>query len=506
MKNFRTFLMMLALVGLSVGANAQNYQTVNSTVTTTFIGNDNQQAESIRIDSSFVYLGDSIFYPFYNIQQSDYNCYLPFSYSWIGKKVIIQPDGYNYFINRENDTIKMNTLAQLNENWVAYETPNIIIIAEVTKHDTLSFLGQIDSAKTISFTAYDQNMIAISHPVNNKTIIISENFGLLKTINFALFSQNTTSEQKLQTYDLLGMSYPAIGFVNLTWREIYDFEIGDEIHIVAGTGQSDMVTIRYDYKIKYIYLNKTIFPDSIIYVIDIEMEDIYSAGSYHNSRRYTHDTITVINKSGSILDSLLSGEIINEGKLYFFPQYGLSDVRIEVGDVIKKTLLAHPAIRENCQGNKDSCWKICDRYMEQVYRTLPHYLKGLGGPYYDWWDFEHGEYRELQYYKKGNITWGTPLSIDTSSSSINSIKGNNNFVRVYPNPTNGQLTIECRDGACPVSTEEYIIYSVMGQVVMRGALPCRDAMHCVSTINVESLANGMYYLKIADRVVKFLKE
>jgi hypothetical protein len=110
------------------------------------------------------------------------------------------------------------------------------------------------------------------------------------------------------------------------------------------------------------------------------------------------------------------------------------------------------------------------------------------------------------YFSGGTGTYLLDVQITRiQTTGIDNIEFNNQ-ISIYPNPTSGQLTIECRDGACPVSTEEYIIYSIMGQVIMRGALPCRDTMHCVSTINVESLANGMYYLKIADRVIKFVKE
>ena len=66
--------------------------------------------------------------------------------------------------------------------------------------------------------------------------------------------------------------------------------------------------------------------------------------------------------------------------------------------------------------------------------------------------------------------------------NIKELQNTNYELRVYPTPTNGQITIECRDGACPVSTEEYIIYSVMGQVVMCGALTCRDAACHVPTL------------------------
>ena len=88
------------------------------------------------------------------------------------------------------------------------------------------------------------------------------------------------------------------------------------------------------------------------------------------------------------------------------------------------------------------------------------------------------------------------------------IVGANNYspMRVYPNPTTGQLTIECRDAINRVSTGEYTIYNIMGQVVMQGTLSCRDVARNVSTtVDVESLAKGMYYLKIEGKTVKVIK-
>ena len=80
-------------------------------------------------------------------------------------------------------------------------------------------------------------------------------------------------------------------------------------------------------------------------------------------------------------------------------------------------------------------------------------------------------------------------------------------IYVYPNPAGSQLIVDYgRDGACPVPTGEYQIFSVVGQVVMEGVLPCRDAINCVSTISVESLVNGMYFLKIGGKTVRFVKE
>ena len=74
-------------------------------------------------------------------------------------------------------------------------------------------------------------------------------------------------------------------------------------------------------------------------------------------------------------------------------------------------------------------------------------------------------------------------------------------LRVYPNPTNGQLRIECRDGACPVPTE-IEIYSVVGQLLQSKIINLQSEI----LIDISHLANGIYFLKINNKVVRFVKE
>ena len=72
-------------------------------------------------------------------------------------------------------------------------------------------------------------------------------------------------------------------------------------------------------------------------------------------------------------------------------------------------------------------------------------------------------------------------------------------VAVYPNPANNQLLItnyELRNNAA-----DYSIYNIMGQMLMQGTLQGETTI-----LNVEPLAKGIYYLKIADEAIKFIKE
>jgi hypothetical protein len=70
-------------------------------------------------------------------------------------------------------------------------------------------------------------------------------------------------------------------------------------------------------------------------------------------------------------------------------------------------------------------------------------------------------------------------------------------VQVFPNPVSDELQVKL-----PVENDaKYSIYNVMGNIVMQGKLSDE-----ISIINVASLASGIYYLKISEQTIKFVKE
>jgi len=72
-------------------------------------------------------------------------------------------------------------------------------------------------------------------------------------------------------------------------------------------------------------------------------------------------------------------------------------------------------------------------------------------------------------------------------------------VQVFPNPTSGQLHLRSYELQ---ENTEYQIYSVVGQLLQSEIVNLQSEIE----IDVSHLANGMYFLKIGNKVVKFIKE
>ena len=207
---------------------AQNYQTVYPD-RVAYFSNASGNIKCIRIDT-VTWMG---LIPFKNIQENGLACYTPYGPSWIGEGVGVT-DSEDHFCNKENQTITIKTNALLNESWTAYNLQDStkIVATVIDMGITPSYLGLRDWIKEIGFQAYSRNMIPKDHPVNEMTIIISENYGFFKTLNFYLFPDIETefSTDHLEEYELVGLSDPQVGIQNLTWFDVYDFQPGDEIH------------------------------------------------------------------------------------------------------------------------------------------------------------------------------------------------------------------------------------------------------------------------------------
>ena len=84
-----------------------------------------------------------------------------------------------------------------------------------------------------------------------------------------------------------------------------------------------------------------------------------------------------------------------------------------------------------------------------------------------------------------------------TTTSISEKKKQNSDEKVYPNPTKGQLTINNEQ----LTIEKIEIYDVVGQLLVSKIVNLQSEI----IIDVSHLANGMYFLKVDNKVVKIIK-
>jgi hypothetical protein len=385
---------------------AYDYQTVYPDKIALY-ENEDGLIQSMKIEKNETEANRFIYYPLETIRRVEANCYTPKGDSWTGKKIIISA-GWNFFFNEDGDTIKIKTDAGLNESWIAYNVGAISVEAKVQNKESLPFLGLEDSVKTIVFQVFNGNAAVTEHKLNNKKIRLSKRYGLIQTVNFYVFPKeknfylDNPFYESLGEYELIGLTNPTAGVQNLTWQEVWNFEVGDEIHVVE--------------EWMFYFQSKTINKQILKFLSKQKIDDkfVYQAQKSEHNAEYNiidYDIVGELFSESFVFDEItyatptpfysgfdnLPGELIMEGgEVYYFTMSN--------GDILSK--ITAPANMEIVKGEND-CWEA---YVTPI-KTPVKYTKGLGGPYYYNGNINGNGKRELVYYKKGDTTWGEPLII-----------------------------------------------------------------------------------------------
>ena len=243
---FMKKILLLILLIYSLAANAQNYQCLQSNVKHYFT-NPLGYMRGVRVDSVTVNGSDSVFHEFHTGRPlpyfTGYSYYDTASACWLGKDVIMQPDGTFYFNTHLQDTVVIKSQAAIGASWVFYnDTSAAWYEATVTAVDTMSFIGLTDSVKTITITAYWGSTPNPSDSLNNLQIILSKNHGFVKVLNLYTFPFYPISTSANDFYDAasldpgdgtgylnigVNLEFSLVNFKEPTFLEIYNFNIGD---------------------------------------------------------------------------------------------------------------------------------------------------------------------------------------------------------------------------------------------------------------------------------------
>jgi len=95
----------------------------------------------------------------------------------------------------------------------------------------------------------------------------------------------------------------------------------------------------------------------------------------------------------------------------------------------------------------------------------------------------------------------TPINLDATSkvfSSVNSNEGINDALKIFPNPTSGNLHIQIKDHILQ-SEASIVFYDLLGQEAMKITRSIDDQGFQEWQVDVSDFAEGAYILRISDR-------
>lgn len=464
----------------------QNYQPIYSTQSALFRNHENKilglRIDSVKIES------DTTLYPFTTIQEITSEAgFSPYETSWIGKNIIIKNDGSNLFFNREGETITIKNQAKLNESWLAYQrTDSFQVKASVHNIDLEEFLGLEDSVKTIAFSVLNQFGDTISHKLNNLKVKISKNYGFVETLNFYLFPDFTVHypSDRLENYTLVGLTNPITGVQNLKWFDVFDYNVGDELHVQeykTGDSYNVLPYISYDKRCIYKFLKRDNYTDSIVYQY-VRKQSIETVFKDSLSLEKTNDTVRWVISVNPNFDKLPGEPIIDNFSAYSF--YMRSDTLLQKIDPNETLIFIF----------EENGWFL-DIFVGEGCFYEKKYLKGLGGPYYSCKGyFGESEERKLIYYKKGETEWGEPLVLTGIHPIVK-----NNMVTIFPNPAKNKISIT-------TLTNQKInfiqLINLNGEILLELVEPGTNHVK----IDVNNFPTGTYIVKVTSNKKTFVKK
>jgi hypothetical protein len=403
----------------------------------------------IAIDSTKIISGNTIYYHFNILRRTpeavDCN-YLKKFPNWTGSKTIVKNNGENVFLTNSGDSIRINSKADVNDKWHFCDLPNgdyfeAILISKFSG----TILTAQDSIKLITLTLKDNLGSPLAHNFNGKQLALSKNYGMLKGYDFSRFPNDTSA------FILSGISNPDLGTQDITAREVFNYNMGDEFHI-----EDNYSYIPYNgtfKKERRIVLAKTtsLNQDTLTY----QIERIVIT-HYYNYQANTHD-------SSAVKDTIIEKDVISE-----FPNLNMMTSKLESAPLgfitiycLNKSGYNNRLVKSQSQQfnpNNDPCF-------DDVFSTgisSSYYLEGLGAYYETDNFFPNQNSRTLIYYKKGSETFGTPINFDLLLS-IQSKNKPQIFTSVYPNPFSDFTVLKINN--TNTQTYELMLMDIYGKIV-----------------------------------------
>jgi hypothetical protein len=285
----------------------------------------------------------------------------------------------------------------------------------------------------------------------------------------------------LSAVNLIGFEGVPGSVQNLLYREVFDFQPGDELHIrdynsSFGEGQETRTIYRY--------LVRTDYPDSIVYSVQVDRDyyEIQLGGNLAQTGFLSEVQEQVIVSSPAFNQLPLSPVPLDYQDLLSSNYYTQSS-----GSPRQKSISGwHELFFDEWSG----CWfEIIDGGCSNFFSGDFEYIENRGGPYYVCGTMFSPYGRELVYYNVDGQEGGTPFQL-----ILNAETAAEKDFRVYPNPAIDVVYIETGQELTNTRIE---ISDVQGRVVFTETLAGSR-----SEIEVGSLPAGVFIYRLyADEAV-----
>lgn len=393
----------------------------------------------------------------------------PILSNWIGPRCRLDANGEYIFETDNGEEVKIKSLAMIGESWDFYQDlDGNRVVASVLDMVENSVLDGLDSIKIINLQLLDSNGILQNSPINDFQIHLSKSHGLTRMVHVRDFPQAVFQ------YDLDGYYSDNQEYNVLTWKEIFDYQVGDEFHYWA-MADINLGDARYTI---YRVLNRT--ESSGGQIVSYQMErEIYPMSTQSGSvgivwadlqldtitQEYNFENDSILIPGQAILSN--RPHVLNLQYAMKYSGLYLNRRVIEgKGDIIE---LGELEYYDGCVNEYESN-DLQYNYGEGLGLTN-YYLQYFDGVLLS---------GNLTYYRKGTEEYGTPLSMDEKLPALF------NQTIIYPNPGTGIFHVQADN------IQAITIYNVSGQLIRELEITQPGAVQ----FNLCGQSPGIYYVHL----------
>jgi hypothetical protein len=473
MKKFTLFISIFILSQILIGQNWQLVKVDQNYFFDLSAGASNPHQKTVftgfKVDSLSISNGDTTFLLSEHLQRSQLVTFQPCDTlvdTYFGSKIIKRVNE-TLILNSKADSIFFpQSFSNINSWKLLTKADSSYYEAQIIERDTMTFKSNLDSIIKYKVNYFNSQGVLDSNKAGD-TLCLSKRFGHLRTYNWSDFPNDT-----------LLLAYNQSNFELLSRREVFDFNVGNEIHYkrTVNNGPPDFKNIKV--------LQRQLNGNSISFIFDVKTENnTYNPNTWPpitTSYYFYQDTVQY-----DSLNSFIGGlpEHLIDSPFYLTANVMTSNNTDRFGYTVRNNIFYNQQFNAYCTTTP---------YTERTF------IKGLG-----FVDFSYAynggnqtfDREQLIYYKKGSHTWGTPRVI----TGIDRKKASNKTLETYPIPTKNTLNITLTDES---RYSSYQVMDLSGKVIRTEPF--------TAAIKVEDLSDGIYVLRIFGKdkteTIKFIKE
>ena len=347
--------------------------------------------------------------------------------SFIGYEVC-QTDSLTRFRMTDTDYFTIRQHAPVGEKWPAWQWNGETVWGITTEINATSFMGLEDSVKSIYFFTETQNDVQTYLPAPDRPMKLSKLHGLIEALWLRDFPDTSAA------LPIIGLSEPKVGLQNIGRDDVFNLQVGDELHII------EQNTVGAE--IGYYNVKKAIKATITDVQLNASTQTLryFTTGpmlvTYEGSPAPDPDTIFYPSFNDTWTYPLANYNFLNAqpGSFGDYPGDGATVSLDEFGWGRATKYLASPLGE-----SEPACFRVW------VDATGPyHYVEGLAGAYFDVQSLGGPSSRSIHYFKRDSVQLGVPF--DFSGITAVGEVPESPAISFGPNPTAGPLRLQLPQG------------------------------------------------------------